>query len=93
MVYLQINLNVAVQDRPAAAAVYAQFKNAFLTQVKGAQSKALLVRDEDVQVLHGFDSVAHARDYLGSELFNQDVVSALKPLLQGAPDVRIYAVA
>lgn len=93
MVYLQISLNVAAQDRPAAAAVYTRFKNAFLTQVKGAQSKGLLVRDEDVQVLHGFDSVADAQAYLGSDLFNQDVVSALKPLLRSPPDVRVYTVA
>ena len=91
MVYLQIILNIAPNDRPAAAAVYTRYKNAFLTQVKGAQSKALLVRDEDVQVLHGFDSIANASAYLESELFNQDVVGALKPLLQGGPDIRIYS--
>ena len=28
----------------------------------GAESKDLLVRDEDVQVRHGFDSVTHAND-------------------------------
>ena len=91
MVYLQIILNIAPNDRPAAAAVYTRYKNAFLTQVKGAQSKALLVRDEDVQVLHGFDSIANASAYLESELFNQDVVGSLKPLLQAGPDIRIYS--
>jgi hypothetical protein len=93
MVYLQINLNVAAKDRPAAAAIYNQFKGAFLKQVSGARSKDLLVRDEDVQVLHGFDSVEQANAYLASALFNGDVVTALKPLLQGAPDVRVYATA
>jgi hypothetical protein len=92
MVYLQINLQVAAKDRAAAAAVYMKFKTAFLAQAKGAQSKVLLIRDEDVQVMHGFDSVENAQAYLGSDLFNQDVVTALKPLLQGAPDVRIYEV-
>lgn len=91
MVYLQINLNVAAKDRPAAAAIYSQFKGPFLAQAKGAKSKELLIRDEDVQVLHGFDSVENAKAYLASALFNQDVVTALKPLLQGAPDVRVYA--
>lgn len=91
MVYLQITLNIAPNDRPAAAAVYTRYKNAFLTQVKGAQSKALLVRDEDVQVLHGFDSIANAAAYLESGLFNQDVVGALKPLLQAGPDIRVYS--
>jgi hypothetical protein len=91
MVYLEINLNVAAKDRAAATAVYTQFKGPFLAQARGAQSKQLLVRDEDVQVLHGFDSVENASAYLQSALFNQDVVTGLKPLLQAAPDVRIYS--
>lgn len=93
MVYLQITLDVANKDRPAAAAIYTRFKDAFLSQAKGAQSKELLIRDEDVQVLHGFDSIENANAYLASALFNQDVVTALKPLLQAAPDVRVYAAA
>lgn len=93
MVYLQINLNIAAKDRPAAAAVYSQFKGPFLAQIPGAKSKELLVRDEDVQVLHGFDSAESARAYLASAMFNKDVVSALGPLLQSPPDVRVYAVA
>ncbi len=93
MVYLQINLNVAVENRPAAAAIYTQFKNAVLTQVKGARAKELLIRDEDVQVLHIFDSSEHAQSYLSSDLFNRDVVTALKPLLQSPPDVRVYETA
>lgn len=91
MVYLQISLNVAAKDRQAAAAIYSQFKGPFLDQAKGAKSKELLLRDEDVQVLHGFDSVENAMAYLASALFNQDVVTALKPLLQSPPDVRVYA--
>ena len=93
MVYLQINLNVAAKDRPAAAAIYNQYKAPFLAQTQGAQSKTLLVRDEDVQVLHGFDSAENVKTYLGSAMFTQDVVTALKPLLQSPPDIRIYAVA
>jgi hypothetical protein len=93
MVYLQINLNVAAQHRPAAAAVYNRFKAPFLAEAPGAKSKSLLLRDEDVQVLHVFDSVENANAYLDSAMFNQDVVSALGPLLQGPPDVRVYAAA
>ena len=93
MVYLQISLNVLAKDRPAAAAIYSRFKPPFLAQARGAKSKDLLVRDEDVQVLHGFDSVENAKAYLASALFTQDVVTALKPLLQGPPDVRVYAAA
>jgi hypothetical protein len=54
-------------------------------------SKQLLVREEDVVVLHGFDSTQHAADYLKSSLFTNDVVLALKPLLAASPDVRIYS--
>ena len=93
MTYLQITLRIASSNRPAAAGVYTRFKGAFLQQIAGAKSKDLLVRDEDVQVLHGFDSIEHAQAYLGSALFQQDVVGALKPLLEGAPDIRIYQVA
>ena len=62
-------------------------------KIKGATSKALLVRDADVQVLHGFDSLENAQAYLKSQLFNEDVVTKLKPLLDAEPEVRFYTVA
>jgi hypothetical protein len=93
MVYLQINLDVAAKDRPAAAAVYSQFKAPFLAQVAGAKSKELLIRDEEVQVLHGFGSVENAQAYIASSMFQQDVVTALGPLLQSPPEVRVYTTA
>ena len=88
--YLEITLNVPVASRAAAAAVYSKYKQPFLTTVKGALSKQLLVRDEDVQVLHGFDNVADAQAYLASNLFKNDVAKELMPLLKSAPEVRIY---
>ena len=93
MAYLQITLKIANANRAAAAGVYQQYKAQFLAGIAGAQSKQLLLREEDVQVLHGFDSVANANAYLQSALFNSDVVAALAPLLDAAPDVRIYTVA
>lgn len=90
MVYLQITLTIAPANRPAAARVYHQYKAPFLDTVPGAKSKDLLVRDEDVQVLHGFDTVENANAYLQSALFTADVVGGLKPLLDAAPDVRVY---
>jgi hypothetical protein len=93
MVYLQISLNIAAANRPAAAAIYQQFKAPFLAQARGARSKELLIREQDVQVLHGFDSVEHAQAYLDSELFSKDVVVSLKPLLQADPELRIYSAA
>lgn len=93
MAYLEITLKVAAANRAAAAGVYNKYKEAFLTQIKGAKSKELLIRDEDVQVLHGFAGVADAKAYLESDLFSRDVVAELQPYLDGAPEVRIYDVA
>src|SRR5690625_2947801 len=93
MAYLQVTLQVNEADRPAAASVYTKYKQPFLDSITGATSKDLLVRDEDVQVLHGFNSVADAEAYLESELFTRDVVTELSPLLQAEPEIRIYDVA
>ena len=93
MAYLEITLKVANANRPAAANVHNQYKETFLKQIKGARSKELLIRDEDIQVLHGFASAADANAYLKSELFNQDVVKGLAPHLDVNPEVRIYDVA
>jgi hypothetical protein len=88
--YLEITLKVDPQDRAAAGVVYKKFKKPFLTKVPGANSKELLIRDDDVQVLHGFATQKQAQDYLGSELFTKGVVVDLKPLLKADPEVRIY---
>ena len=64
-----------------AQAFYAKYKESFLKTVAGAKSKELLVRDEDVQVLHGFGSVEHANAYLKTELFEKDVVPSLASCL------------
>ncbi|HRN81290.1 MAG TPA: hypothetical protein PK667_04270 [Nitrosomonas europaea] len=93
MVYLQITLKIADANRAAAAGIYQKYKAPFLNTIVGAKSKELLVRDEDVQVLHGFDTSENASAYLESELFTADVVGSLKPLLDAAPEIRIYQVA
>ena len=90
MAYLEITLQVQDENRAAAAGVYQQYKQLFLSTVPGATSKELLIRDEDVQVLHGFASAAAANEYLSSDLFTRDVVGGLAPLLAAAPEVRIY---
>ena len=64
-----------------------------MSTIAGAKTKELLVRNEDVQVLHGFEGLDNANAYLQSALFNADVVEALKPLLDAAPEVRIYQAA
>ncbi|WP_341644885.1 hypothetical protein [Thauera sp. SDU_THAU2] len=93
MVYLQITLKIADTNRAAAAGIYQKYKAPFLDTIAGAKSKELLVRNEDVQVLHGFDTKENANAYLQSELFTTDVVAGLKPLVDADPDVRIYQVA
>jgi hypothetical protein len=91
--YLQITLYIKNENRAAGASVYAKYKEPFLKTIAGAKSKELLVRGDDVQVLHGFDSVEHANAYLKTELFEKDVVRELSPLFEKAPEIRIYAVA
>lgn len=91
--YLEITMKVHESNRPAAAKVYADYRGPFLEQIAGAISKDLLIRDEDVQVLHGFDSVEHAQAYLCSEMFQNDVFVSLKPTWSADPEVKIYTVA
>ena len=88
--YLEITLHVVDANRAAAAAIYTKYKQPFLTKIAGAKSKELLVRGDDVQVLHGFATVKDAEDYLKSYLFTHDVVGELGPLLASAPEIRIY---
>ncbi len=91
--YLEITMKIDAENRPAAAKVYNDYRQPFLDTIEGALTKDLLIRDEDVQVLHGFDSAEHAQAYLSSSLFQNDVFVGLKPLWSADPDVRIYAVA
>ncbi|WP_449437045.1 hypothetical protein [Pedobacter steynii] len=70
-----------------------QIQRSFLETISGALSKELLIHAEDVQVLHGFSSTETAQQYLLSNLFNEDVVTALKPYLNSKPDIKIYSVA
>ncbi len=91
--YLEITMKISEANRPAAATVYTDYREPFLKTIEGALTKNLLVRDEDVQVLHGFDSVEHAKNYLESEMFKNDVFVGLQPLWDTEPDVKIYTVA
>jgi len=88
--YLEITMKVSEANRPKAGAVYSKYKQSFLATIDGAESKDLLLREEDVQVLHGFDSRVSAESYLTSPLFGNDVVEELKPFLAADPDIRIY---
>ncbi|MBL4704777.1 MAG: hypothetical protein JKY54_09660 [Flavobacteriales bacterium] len=90
--YLEITLDVKNENRNNAGGVYVKYKQPFLEQIKGATSKELLMRADDVQVLHGFESEADAKAYLTTDIFQNDVVSELKPFLEANPEIRIYSV-
>jgi hypothetical protein len=90
MTYLEITLTVDPTNRAVAAAVYTKYREVFLQTTAGAVSKQLLVRDADVQVLHGFASTTEAEAYLQTTLFSADIVGELSPLLTAAPEIRIY---
>jgi hypothetical protein len=91
--YLEITMKIKEANRADAAKVYTDYRSPFLETIEGALTKDLLIRDEDVQVLHGFDSVEHAQSYLSSAMFQNDVFVGLKPLWSADPDVKIYSVA
>lgn len=89
--YLEITMKIDGEKRNLAAQVYQNYREPFLKDIHGALSKELLVRDEDIQVLHGFDSKENAEAYLQSDLFTNDVFVGLKDLWNETPDVRIYS--
>ncbi|MGN0073269.1 MAG: hypothetical protein ACI36W_05680 [Coriobacteriales bacterium] len=91
--YLQVTQYIDPEKRPAAAEVYTTYRQPFLDTVEGALTKELLIRDEDVQVIHGFDSMEHAKAYLDTELFKEKVFPGLKPTWAADPDIRFYDVA
>jgi hypothetical protein len=91
--YLQITMKIKESDRAAAAKVYTDWRQPFLDTIPGALTKQLLVRDEDVQVLHGFDNAEHAAAYLKSEMFTKHVAPGLSPYFQADPEIRVFTVA
>lgn len=91
--YLQVIMTIDEENREAAAKVYNDYRQPFLDNIEGALTKELLIRDEDVQFIHGFDSMEHAQAYLDSELFTTKVAPGLKPTWSADPDIRFYTVA
>ena len=90
---LQVTMNILEKNRASAAKVYTDYREPFLKTIPGAESKQLLVCDEVVQVLHGFDSVEHAQAYLKSNMFTKHVFPGLKPTWVADPEARIFTVA
>lgn len=90
--YLQVIMTIDPENRPAAAKVYNDYRQPFLDTVEGALTKECLIRDEDVQVIHGFDSLEYAKAYLDTELFTTKVAPGLQPTWAADPDIRFYEV-
>lgn len=88
--YLEIIMKINPENREAAAKVYNDYRQPFLDNIKGALTKELLIRDEDVQVIHGFDSMENAKAYLETEMFENDVAKGLQPTWADEPDIRFY---
>ncbi len=91
--YLEITMTINDDKRLAAAKVYNDYRGPFLEQIEGALTKGLLIREEDVQVIHGFDTLAHAKAYLETDMFKNDVATGLAPTWSADPDIRFYEVA
>lgn len=91
--YLEITMTIDPENRPAAAKVYTDYRGPFLENIEGALTKELLIRDEDVQVIHGFDTLEHAQAYLDTDMFKNDVATGLAPTWSADPDIRFYTVA
>lgn len=91
--YLNIIMKIDEENRQAAAKVYNTYRQPFLDDIEGALTKELLIRDEDIEVAHGFDSMEHAQAYLESDLFKTKVAPGLKPTWAADPDIRFYSVA
>lgn len=90
--YLEITMVINPENRPAAAKVYSDYRQPFLD---GALTKELLIRDGDVQVIHGFDSMEHEKAHLETDLFKNNVFTVftgLKPTWAADPNVRFYEV-
>ena len=90
--YLEVTMTINHENRPAAAKVYTDYRQPFLDTIEGALTKELLIRDEDVQVIHGFDSMEHAKAYLDSDMFKTKVAPGLQPTWAADPDIRFYEV-
>ncbi|MDO4854139.1 MAG: hypothetical protein Q4A43_01755 [Coriobacteriia bacterium] len=90
--YLQVIMTINPENRPAAAKVYNDYRQPFLDEIEGALTKECLIRDEDVQVIHGFDSMEHAKAYLETALFTEKVAPGLQPTWAADPDIRFYEV-
>ena len=50
--YLEITMKIDNDKRPAAAKVYTDYRTPFLKEIKGALTKDLLIREEEIGRAH-----------------------------------------
>lgn len=91
--YLQIVLKMNSSNRGELTSTYHKFKDLFREQIKGAKTQELLFSDEDIQLLYGFDTYEDAEAFLSTELYNNIILVALKPLISNNPEIKICHVA
>lgn len=72
-------MTINPENRTVAAKAYTDYLQPFLDIIEGAPTKELIIRDDDIQVIHGFDSIEHAKAYLDSNLFKNKVTAGLHP--------------
>ena len=90
--YLQITLQISQPRREEAITkVYLPNRQRFLERVEGAVSMDMLVREEDIQVLVGFDTPENARAYLASSA-GKEITSQLAGYAKKEPVTAIYDV-
>ncbi|PUV23897.1 MULTISPECIES: hypothetical protein [Sphingobacterium] len=90
--YLQVTLKINNSDKGAVSGIFDKFRDSFIDQIKGATSIELLIGDGYIQLLHVFDTVEDAHAFLSTELYNNNILFALKSLMVDTPQVSIYAV-
>ena len=91
--YLQIVLKANSSSRGELTNTYNKLRDLFPEQIKGAKTQELLLSDEEVQLLYGFDTFEDAEAFLSTELYNNIILPALKPLISNNPEIKIYNVA
>lgn len=91
--YLSVNMKIDSGKLPEVTRVYTSYWEQFLKTIHGARTKDLVIRNEDVQILHSFNSVEDAVGFLSSEMFQKAVFIDLQPYWNDELNVRIYTAA
>jgi hypothetical protein len=90
--FVQVTLAIPESRREEAITrIFLPARQRFLDRSPGAVSMDLLVREEDVQLLHGFDTFENSRVYLDSGFF-RDLIGQLGETAEKEPVTALYNV-